>query len=244
MPYAQQSSNPDKSPSRRRSDAGQIRLQARDVAGLTILADMYAAPYDLLAIRAGTSDTRLRGVVSRWRRAGLVATGRLSEGPHWAWLTPAGMRTVGPKWEAAPPALARLAHIRAALAARMWLEADADWANWRAWWRSERRIRDRRSAAGLGHLPDGEVIWPPVAGSPRPGETWAVEVELTPKAAARTGQIMAGLLAQPYARVCYLAAPAAIPMLTSAAARFPAGQAARVTIRELPSLALMPREAR
>lgn len=244
MPNAQHSGNSDKSPPRRRSDAGQIRLQRRDVTGLTTLADMYAAPYDLLAMRVGTSEIRLRGVVSRWRRAGLVATGRLTEGPHWAWLTAAGMRTVGHRWEAAPPALARLAHIRAVLAARMWLEADTEWAQGRAYWRCERRIREGRAAAGQAHLPDAEVIWPPLEGSPRAGEQWAVEVELTPKAAARTGQIMAGLLAQPYARVCYLAAPPAIPMLTSAAARFRAEQAARVLIRELPSLALMPGEAR
>jgi hypothetical protein len=244
MPHAQHSDSPSKSPPRRRSDAGQIRLQARDVTGLVTLADMYAAPYDLLAMRTGTSEERLRGVVSRWRRAGLVATARLAEGPFWCWLTPAGMRTVGHRWEAAPPPLARLAHIRAVLAARMWLEADREWAQQRAYWRCERRLRDGRAAAGQGHLPDGEVIWPPVAGSPRAGETWCVEVELTPKAAARTQQIMAELLALPYTRIAYLAAPPAIPMLTSAAAKFRAEQAARVTIRELPSLALMPREAR
>jgi hypothetical protein len=244
MPHAQHSDSSSKSPPRRRSDAGQIRLQARDVTGLMTLADMYAAPYDLLAMRTGTSEIRLRGVISRWRRAGLAVTGRLAEGPFWCWLTPAGMRQVGHRWEAAPPPLARLAHIRAVLAARMWLESDTEWARGRAYWRCERRIRDGRAAAGQGHLPDGEVIWPPLASSARAGETWCIEVELTPKAAARTQQIMAGLLAQPYARICYLAAPAAIPVLTSAAARFRAEQAARVMIGELPSLALMPRAAR
>lgn len=244
MPDAQHSDSPSKSPPRRRSDAGQIRLQQRDVTGLVTLADMYAAPYDLLAIRTGTTEIRLRGVISRWRRAGLVTTGRLAEGPFWAWLTPAGMRAVGHRWEAAPPPLARLAHIRAVLAARMWLESDTAWARGRAYWRCERRIREGRTAAGQAHLPDGEVIWPPLEGSPRAGETWCVEVELTPKHAARTGEIMAGHLAGPYARICYLAAPPAIPILTTAAAKFRAEQAARVTIAELPSIALMPREGR
>ena len=34
---------------RRRSDAGQLRLQQRDLDRLLLIADHYAAPYDLLA---------------------------------------------------------------------------------------------------------------------------------------------------------------------------------------------------
>ena len=33
----------------RRADAGVVRLGGRDVAGLVLCADMYGAPYDLLA---------------------------------------------------------------------------------------------------------------------------------------------------------------------------------------------------
>ncbi len=68
-------------------------------------------------------EDRHRAIMARWRGAGLAATGRLTEGPWWCWLTPPGMRQVGYPWEAAPPPLARLAHIRAVLAARMWLES-------------------------------------------------------------------------------------------------------------------------
>jgi hypothetical protein len=35
-------------PARRRSDAGHVRLQQRDLDGLLLVADHYAAPYDLL----------------------------------------------------------------------------------------------------------------------------------------------------------------------------------------------------
>ena len=242
MPLEQHPQSPPPSP-RRRSDAGQIRLQSRDVDGLVLLAEMYAAPGDLLARRLGVTGDRLRGVTARWRDAGLAATGRLAEGPPWCWLTPAGMRQVGHDWSADPPPLARLAHIRAVLAARLWMESGAAWQEYQGWWRCERRIRDGRTAAGQPHQPDAEALWPSVPGSPRAGETWALEIELTPKAGMRTQQIISGLLAGPYAQIVYLCAPAALPMVTSAAARFRAEQAARVSVRELPPAALMPRPA-
>jgi hypothetical protein len=52
----------------RRSDAGRIRLTGRDVSGLLLCAEHYAAPYDLLA--------------------GGAATGTVGPGPAWCWLTP------------------------------------------------------------------------------------------------------------------------------------------------------------
>jgi hypothetical protein len=243
MSHPQHSHNPGQSPPARRADAGKIRLQPRDVDGLLILAEQYAAPHDLLARRLGVTGNRLRGITARWRDAGLAATGRLAQGPAWCWLTPAGMRQVGHNWAADPPPLARLAHIRAVLAARIWTESDEAWKAYRGWWRCERRIRDGRTAAGQPHRPDAEVIWPSIPGSPRAGETWAIEVELTPKASMRTQQIISGLLAGPYAQVLYLCAPAALPVVTSAATRFRPEQAARMVIGQLPPPALMPRAA-
>ena len=70
---------------------------------------------------------------------------------------------------------------------------------------------------------------------------WAIEVELTPKAADRTARIMAGLLTSPrYAQVIYLTAPAARSVVTRAAASLPDGEQYRVTVRDLPAHALMP----
>lgn len=244
MHHAQQSSNPAQSPSSRRSDAGKIRIQPRDAAGLLTLAEMYASPYDLLADRLAVSDHRMRGIAARWRDAGLASTGKLSAGPPWCWLTPAGMRQAGHDWEAAPPPLARLAHIRAVLAARNWLEGDAAWKAGQAQWRSERHLRGDRPGVGQpGHVPDAEILWPSVPGSPRPGQAWAIEAELTPKAAARAQRIMSGLLAQHYDHVLYLCAPAALPVITAAAAKLTPDRAARLFIRELPPAALMPRAA-
>jgi hypothetical protein len=234
------SNSPQSPPVARRSDARQIRLTTRDGAGLITVAEMYAAPYDLLAQRLAVSDKQLRHITGRWRDAGLAATGRLSEGPQWCWLTPAGMRQVGHGWDAAPPPLARLAHIRAVLSARLWLESGHPWQQGRAWWRCERRLRAERPGVGQpGHVPDAEIVWPSVAGSPSAGETWCVEVELTPKAAARTQQIMSGLLSQHYAQAVYLCSAAALPVVTAATAKFSRDQAARVIVRALPASALM-----
>jgi hypothetical protein len=61
----------------RRADAGMVRLGARDVAGLVLMGDMYGAPYDLLAAYLTVRSDRARGIVARWRSAGLVARGYL-----------------------------------------------------------------------------------------------------------------------------------------------------------------------
>ena len=100
----------------RRADAGMVRTGDRDIAGLLLCGEQYGAPYDLLAAALDVQPARLRGIVARWRQAGYAATGRLGPGPSWCWLTPRGMERVGLPYPAAPPRLARLAHIRAVLA--------------------------------------------------------------------------------------------------------------------------------
>ena len=92
-----------------------------------------------------------------------------------------------------------------------------------------------------GHVPDAEIHWPSTGTSPYPGQVWAVEVELTPKPLGRTSRIMAGLLSPArYAQVLYLTAPPARPVVTRSAGRVPAGQQARIIIRDLPPAALIP----
>lgn len=240
MPNPQHRDNSRQSqPPGKRADAGRIRLQPRDSAGLVTLAEMYASPYDLLATYLGVTQDRVRGITARWRDAGLASTGRLASGPLWCWLTTAGMRQVGHGWDAAPPPLARLAHIRAVMASRIWLESDPTFEQYRALWRCERKLRDGRPAAGQPHTPDAEIVWPSLPGSPSAGQTWCVEVELTPKAAGRTQRIIASLLAGPYEHVVYLCAPAAHQVVTAAAAKFDQPQADRILIRKLPVAALM-----
>ena len=88
----------------RRSDAGQVRLTDRDITGLLLLAEHYAAPYDLLAAAMAAPPARTRAIVARWRTAGLAASGSFGPGPAWCWLTPAGMAATGRRYHAGPPA--------------------------------------------------------------------------------------------------------------------------------------------
>jgi hypothetical protein len=197
-----------------RQDAELIRLTGRDIGGLVLCAEHYAAPYDLLAEALAVPPDQLNAIVARWRSAGYAAAGALAPGPQWCWLTPAGMAACGLPYPARPPAPARLAHIRAMLAARLWLESRQAYADGQAWWRGDRRIRAALPAdADAECVPDAEVRWPPsVDGSPYAGQVWAVQAALAPKPAVRTERIITGLLSPPrYARVVYLTAPAACP---------------------------------
>jgi len=224
----------------RRADAGTIRLSQRDIDGLLLVGEHYGAPADLLAVALRVEEARLPAITARWRHAGYAATGRLGPGPGWCWLTRDGMTATGLGFPALRPSLGRLAHIRAVLAARLWLAATPAWTDGRAWWHSERRLRADHPAAGrAGHVPDAEIHWPSIAGSPYAGQVWAIEVELTPKPLARTIRIMGGLLSpMRYAQVIYLTAPPAGPVVTRAAAALRTEDQARVTVRDLPAAAI------
>jgi hypothetical protein len=233
----------------RRADAGTIRLSQRDIDGLLLCAEHYAAPYDLLAVALRTDPARLPPVVARWRRAGYASTARLGSGPGWCWLTRDGMAATGLGFPAARPALSRLAHIRAVLAVRIWMQASPAWADGYAWWHSERRLRADQFAAGrtgpYGHVPDAEIHWPSIAGCPYAGQVWAIEVELSPKPLARTTRIMTGLInPMQYAQVIYLTAPPARRVVSRAAACLPPGERDRVAVRDLPGYGLSPEPAR
>jgi len=226
----------------RRANAGEVRLSQRDIDGLILAGEHYGAPADLLAVALRVNPGRLPAITTRWRRAGYAATGRMGPGPAWCWLTREGMSATGLGFPAVRPALGRLAHIRAVLAARMWMQASPAWAAGRPWWHSERRLHaDHLSGELGGHVPDAEIHWPSIARGPYAGQVWAIEVELTPKEAARTMRIMAGLLTpMRYAQVIYLTAPAARNVVTRAAAALPSGEQYRVTVRDLPRSAFTP----
>jgi hypothetical protein len=231
----------------------------RDAAGLLFTAEMYGVQLDHLTAVLGVSEARARGVAARWRRRHYAESGRLGPGGSWTWVTRTGLAACGLPYTAAPPALARLAHIRAVVAVRLALESVPGYAAASGHWRSERRLRARMGGrVGLRqHIPDGEVHWPDDAPVPWAGECWAIEAELTPKTTARTVAIMRELLTRTgdygcpaaeiaaggpprHTRVIYLCAPAARP--TVARAREALGtSAARIEIRLLPPGATMAR---
>ena len=227
---------------RQRADAGAVRLSQRDIDGLLLCGEHWGAPSDLLAAALRVDPDRLPALTARWRRAGYAATGRLGPGPGWCWLTRDGMTATGLGFPATRPALGRLAHLRAILAARLWMQANPAWQQGQAWWHSERRLRAEQPAAGRkGHVPDAEIHWPSIEHSPYAGQVWAIEVELTPKPLPRTTRIMTGLLApMSYAQVIYLTAPKARSVVSRAAGSVPPGEQARVAVRDLPGYAFTP----
>jgi hypothetical protein len=231
---------------RRRADVDAVRLSQRDIDGLLLAGEHYGAPLDLLAAGLGVQADRMPAIAARWRRTGYAATGRLGPGPAWCWLTRDGMAATGLGFPTVRPALGRLAHIRAVLAARLWLASSPAWADGQAWWQSERRLRAARPAAGRdGHVPDAEVHWPSIPGARYAGQVWAIEVELTPKPITRTNRILGGLLSSVrYAHVIYLTAPAARSVVARAAALVPAAEQPRVVVRDLPGSAFAPEPPR
>src|SRR4029077_13751511 len=106
-----------------RSDIGALRLSQRDIDGLLLCGEHFGAPLDLLCGALGVSRGAMNKILFRWKCVGYGASGRLGPGPIWCWLTRDGMAATGLGFTALRPPLGRLAHIRAVLAARLWLEA-------------------------------------------------------------------------------------------------------------------------
>jgi hypothetical protein len=218
---------------------------------------MSGVQLDLLALLLDRTDRQVRAVVRRWTERKLVRSSRLSTGPAWIWLTAAGLQACGIRYPATPPALGRLAHIRAVTAIRLALERTPAYRDAAAHWRSERQLRARLGSRSGSHLPDGEVHWPDSAALPWAGECWAIEAELTPKTLSRTTAIMRELLARTgdygcpaaearvpglpprHARAIYVCAPAAIGTVERSRNAL-GGSRARIEIRPLPDSAYLP----
>lgn len=221
-------------------------------------AEMYGVQLDQLAAVLDVGEARARAVAGRWRGQRYAESARLGPGGPWTWVTSAGLAACGLPYTAAPPALGRLAHIRAVTAVRLALEAVPGYTAGGGYWRSERRLRARMGGrVGLRqHIPDGEVHWPDGTAVPWAGECWAIEAELTPKTTSRTVAIMRELLTRTgdygcpaaeivaagpprHARVIYVCAPAA--RRTVARAREALGSSGdRIEIRLLPPGAGLP----
>jgi hypothetical protein len=247
--------------SRPLADGGGV--SATDAAGLLFTAEMYGVPLDQLAAALGVTSRRASDLAARWVSRRQAQADRLGPGPRWVWLTRAGLATCGLAYSPVPPALPRLAHMRAVIAVRLALESVPAYRAAGAHWRSERRLRARLGGRlGLrDHLPDGEVHWPDsVADGPAPawaGECWAIEAELTPKTVSRTTAIMQELLSRTgdygcaaaearvpgrparHDRVVYLCSPTAAR--TVSRAREALGEdGARIEIRPLPASGYLP----
>jgi len=240
----------------RPADTSPRGLGARDISGMLFIAEMYGVQLDLLAAALGGTVPRARAAATRWRRLGYADAGRLGPGASWVWLTRAGLAACGLKYAPVPPALSRVAHIRAVTTVRLALADTGAYQQAGAFWRSERRLRARGRPGSREHLPDGEVHWPDGAPVPWAGECWAIEAELTRKTVIRTTAIMRELLSRTgdygcpaadaavpgrpprHARILYVCSAAARP--TVLRAREALGPlAARLEVRDLPAQAAL-----
>lgn len=163
-----------------RSDRGSVRQTARDVELLTWIAQQYAVPMDLLAVLMGQREgagprdlTTAYALVNRWKRAGWAQSGQVDAGPAWVWPTQstaaAFLERKVTNWR---PGLARVAHLRAAAAVRLY-RTGADLTRWIG----ERQLTPSQflqKADRPGHRPDGVEIT-------EDGRRVAIEVELTAK---------------------------------------------------------------
>src|SRR5579862_3994046 len=128
---------------------------------------MYGLQLDLLAGVLGVTQERARPVVARWRKLGYAESARIGPGRPWVWLTRRGLTACGLRYTAVPPALSRLAHLRATAVVRLALESAGRYQQAQAYWRSERRLRGRMGGrVGVReHVPDGEIHFPYGRGS-------------------------------------------------------------------------------
>jgi hypothetical protein len=238
--------------------AAPVRLTERDLRGLLFTAEMYGVQLDLLAGLLSLPPEGARRTAARWRQLGYADAARIGPGRPWVWLTRRGLAACGLRYAAVPPALSRLAHVRAVAAVRLALESASGYRQAEAYWRSERRLRARMGGrVGLReHIPDAEIHFPNGCEVPYAGECWAIEVELTRKTVTRTAAIMRELLArtadygapaaeaavpgQPtrHARVIYLCSPASRAVVARAGGTL-GGLAARIEIRDLPASAAL-----
>ncbi|WP_157183588.1 hypothetical protein [Nocardia takedensis] len=154
-----------------------IRLSLRDMTVLTVTAEMYGAPGDVVGkMLGGVSRRRVNQIADRWTAAGMISPLRPTPVPGPAWIFPtraAAEVLIGHPVRAWAPRPGMAAHVRTALEIRLAL-VGLDLERWIC----ERTLRSEVGPTKAGtprpHIHDGRYRTPA-------GEWWAVEVELTPK---------------------------------------------------------------
>jgi len=233
-----------------------------DMEVLGFVAEMSSVQLDQLAVLltdrgepAKNAAGRARQMAARWRAAGYAETGELSLGEPWVWATRKGLDACGLRTKLVRPKESSLRHTHAVTDVRLAVERTGAYRAGSASWRAERLILSGLSfPARSEHIPDGEVHWPAVDGSPWAGQTWAVEVEISRKSVERVAAIMAEVLARTgdygsspagatwglparYARLVYACSRAAVRTVLAARAELGAPNAARVDLYDLPESA-------
>ncbi|WP_280254732.1 hypothetical protein [Nocardia wallacei] len=153
-----------------------VRLTPRDMLAMTVLADHYGAPSDLVAEMLGISMPTAYGLVRRWRAVGMVSKHDIRPVPGPRWVFPTRSTTemlLGFPVQPWRPTPKMAAHVTAVLRVRLALVGmDLDR------WISERRLRSESGTPERGrprpHIHDGRYVT-------KDGSLYAIEVELTKK---------------------------------------------------------------
>ncbi|MEU6563327.1 hypothetical protein [Nocardia nova] len=152
-----------------------IRLGPRDMQSLTVIAEHYGTPLDLVAQMHDVGMSSAYRTVQRWREANLIAPlSRPVPGPSWVVPTTATAEALlGISVRHWAPRLKMVEHVTAVLQTRLAL-VGTDLERWV----SERELRHEvgptRPGVARPHIHDGRFL-------NSEGEWWAVEVELSPK---------------------------------------------------------------
>lgn len=220
---------------RRRSDKGSVRLTERDLTSLRWTGDQYAIRLDQLALLLGRTarrtltDSTTRAAVTRWTRAGLVASRKVTvREPGFVWLTARGLREVGLSFKTWEPAASTATHVYWTNQVRLYVERRHP----EFGWRSERHMRAGKPMQTISddaaHLADGELH--------STDAVVGIEVELTSKSAPRREAIMR-ILAATYPTVWYFAPPNVLGCLERTADSLDASSRDRVRIYPLERVA-------
>lgn len=184
-----------------RAGAG-VMLTERDTRVLRWVAEQYAVEADVLAWLLGQdrplSDGRVRQIVERWRRAGLVEARRFfARGRSVVWPTREGLALVLPGHRARAPKVSMLAHLHAVSLVRLGIERGALGSEW-----VSERLLYRERQHPRAHVPDGAFTGPD-------GSPVVVEVELSVKGADRLSRIVSDLTLA-HERVLYVVGDAPV----------------------------------
>jgi hypothetical protein len=183
-------------PTRRRSDAGQVRLTLRDLEALRWIAEQYVIAGSALPLLLRVAPGGARKWTQRMRRAGLIQSAVVNW-TTWYWPTARAMHDLDLAWPATRPKAVQLPHLRAVGAVRLWHAASTPQLHWVA----ERVVRAREQRIGNGFRPPDAELWD-ASGSVLVA---AVEVELHAKPPDRVRTVIADRLAR-YPQVQYVCA--------------------------------------
>ena len=194
-------------------------ITERDRLVLNWVGEMYAIRIDLLCYLLGRrpgKKTIEQGKVSLktterrvkvWAdKDGLVERKKIfySE-PAWIWLSKKGLSLLEYDYRFLKPKLVRLKHIHAVNQVRLFLEQQ----NQDLVWHSERRLKfefARDDRTKKRKVPDAEIV--------TDNTRTAIEIELTPKTAQRTKEVLLKLATSPrYDKIWYFAEPSSYKVL-------------------------------